>query len=103
MASWTGREGKLARVNEEKGNELGAKLDELRAHVLERLASHLSPILVGQSEGSRKSGAILPSDRTGSVGASAELPIDAAGGCTSFFVRVFGRLVVRGVLHCCAS
>ena len=44
-------ERKLARVNEEKGKELGAKLDELSAHVLERLASHPSPILVGQSQG----------------------------------------------------
>ena len=50
-------ERKLATVNEEKGKLLGAKLDELSAHVLERRASHSSPILAGQSEASRKSGA----------------------------------------------
>jgi hypothetical protein len=43
------RERKLARVREEKGNGLGARLDEIRA----------SPILVGQSEAARKSGAFF--------------------------------------------
>jgi hypothetical protein len=30
---WCVGEGKLAKVNEEKGKELGAKLDEIRVHV----------------------------------------------------------------------
>jgi hypothetical protein len=65
--------GKLATVIEEKGKELGAKLDEIRAHVLDAVPS---PYLAS-NHGARERQAVWLSGRTGSAGISAVNPTHA--------------------------